>query len=245
MRALRAATLAVLALLAGGPAAAAAAAGPPDVRDFLGPFLDLGLSVRSQVFRVHSPDGPYGEFASTRLLPALTIGSPMYRIKGGRLGVNLIWNSTALAMGRQTPPDSDFFLGEKGVDVGTSISGYATYLTPTLNFIGKDPASEDETRLGIGVGVGYLRVKGDILLDRPKAGSGGTVENPELRHVDLDQVTPSFSIFGEKRHGPFTFSAGVAGPFVLDDYETDYLDFWISASYSWYRALKRAEPAPR
>ncbi|HEY5998115.1 MAG TPA: hypothetical protein VI078_02290 [bacterium] len=228
-----------LALL-GAPQAGAA----QELRDYLGPFLDLGASVRSQVFRVHSPDGPYGEFASSRLMPTLTIGSPMLTWgTGGRYGLNLILNATAFSMDEQTPPDGDWLFGDTE-DVGTSVDGYASYLVPTLNWIGENQRGGyvDQTRAGLGLGIGYLRARGDILLNRAEHGSGKTVvENPERRRIEIDDALPAFSLFMEARRGPWTLAFSIAGPVEFKSYETDYLDFALSLSYSWYRSLKVRE----
>lgn len=227
-----------------GSSGAAAQNGPPTVVDYLGPFLDLGVSVRTQTFRVFSPDGPYGEFASTRVLPALTIGSPMWTFKQGKYGVNLVWSATALSMHRQTPPDGRWYLGD-AEDVGTSIDGYIWHLTPNLNLLGEHPPGSflDASRFGIGVGLGHIKADGDILLNRAEEGSDETVESPELRTVDVDRYSPSFTMFFEGRRGPFTTALSIGGPFVLGSYETDVLEFAVSISYSWYRS-RRAPAAP-
>lgn len=238
-----AAALALL-LLVGVAAPARAQSGPPNLRDYLGPFLDLGVGVRSQVLRVHSPDGPYGEFVSTRVLPALTVGSPMLTFGDGRYGLNLIWNTTFFAMDRQTPPDGEWLFGDKK-DVGTSIDGYASYLTPTLNVMSNEPNGwVDASRFGIGLGIGHLHAKGDILLNRAEAdGDDPAPSSPELRSVDVNDTLPSFAIFMEGRRGPWTLAFSVAGVAQFGSYETDYLDFGLSLSYSFYRALRARPPA--
>jgi hypothetical protein len=239
------ATVAMALFLCGAPGTAAAQSAA-NVRDYLGPFLDLGGSVRAGVLRVHSPDGPYGEFVSTRFLPMVTIGSPMFTWgKDGRYGLNVVWSTTRLEMNRQTPPDGDWLAGDKQ-NVGTSVDGYVSYLVPTLNFINTRPQTTklDAIRAGFGVGLGYLRAKGDILLNRSESDSDDSPPaNPELRRLEIDDLLPAFTMFMEGRRGPWTIGLSVSAVAEFKSYETDYIDFGLSLSYSWYSALRPKPPA--
>jgi hypothetical protein len=160
---------------------------------------------------------------------------------GGKCGVNVVWNTTAFRFGRQARPEDEVLIWSPTEDVGTSLDGYATYVTPALNLLGeaKSKGWFDAGRLGIGFGVGYLRAEGDILLNHPKAGTKEPVTDPELRRIDLDEWTASFVLFMEARRGSLTYSFSIAGPVSFGEYETEYFDVSLAVSWSWYRQLRK------
>lgn len=122
---------------------------------------------------------------------AVSISQPSLKLKstannavlGELVDKTAIWPSVALKLDEQYFGDSNFGytaemmlwymrldrqkVGKQEVNLGTSANGYFAYLTPTLYYRFGDRYSMESpdwmTTVGIGLGVGYLNVRGTMV----------------------------------------------------------------------------------
>ena len=114
-------------------------------------------------------------------------------------------------------------------DIGTRVSGSFIYVVPTVFYEwGNYLKTGRFTRLGFGLGLGFTKFNGDIILtesiDQPRIDASS--EASELR------IASSFIL--ETRWNHWGLSLSVAGPgFVNDEYEIQVQDTAIHLGYSF------------
>lgn len=114
-------------------------------------------------------------------------------------------------------------------DIGTSVSGSFIYVVPTVFYEwGNYQKTGRFTRLGFGVGLGFTKFSGDIIL----------TESTDQQRLDLSSEASELRIASgiilETRWNHWGLSLSVAGPsFETDDYEIQVQDTAIHLGYSF------------
>lgn len=114
-------------------------------------------------------------------------------------------------------------VGEDTLDLGTSVSGTYWYVTPIGFYLyGPVPGEKKELSIltGIGVGLGYLRAKGSMML---------TEDGSNLLHnVDKDEIDIAASILIEAYYGHWVSRIYGGGP-----YTESRQDAYSIVNFSW------------
>lgn len=170
--------------------------GDASILDLLSAYrLTAGISVNSTDFDVYdkgstSSNGTLSEDFS--LFPFITVGSPYRYFGDSNWGGLMEYSFSGFKLNRQTIGDDPDNL----VDLGTSVSGYYAFVTPTLfySFFGKEAHNERNHALisGIGVGLGYLNASGDIIF---------TESTQERVNIDVSSTALAVSLFVDYRIG--------------------------------------------
>ena len=118
-------------------------------------------------------------------------------------------------------PDPEGGFELEDVDLGTSASGFYAYITPMLFYnIGDKMIHDGKVHsLKLGIGIGYLKVKGDMIF---------TEKNPSERHVfDIRDYGSAVGVMLDYRYDRFFARVTGAGPFI-DEGAFEYQLFDIS-----------------
>jgi len=124
--------------------------------------------------------------------PYISLRSP-YRFFGeSDIGVFMEYDFTRFSLNKQ-------LVGEEQIDLGTSVSGYSAFVTPTLivSYFGRQPYGENNQSLifGTGFGLGYLSATGDIIF---------TETTQERQKINISSAAFALSVFTDYRIGNFS-----------------------------------------
>ncbi|RME62620.1 MAG: hypothetical protein D6778_10900 [Nitrospirae bacterium] len=127
--------------------------------------FDVGLSLSSASLQIQSSDDEtLGEMVSrTSVWPGISIGSRERYFGDSKFGYSVFFFAWFMEMDKQKVDGQE-------LDLGTSVSGYFAYLTPTISYRFGDRYSMESPNwmmtVGLGLGLGYLYVNGDIIATR-------------------------------------------------------------------------------
>lgn len=112
-------------------------------------------------------------------------------------------------------------LNGKDIDLNTSGKGYYLYAMPVLGFEFLKGKNDKSLLVGLGVGIGYLKAKGDIIF---------TESTSNLKHdFDFSEFTYSIGLIVDYNVNRWSFSASLYGPEVTKgNYEYNLFDFGMS-----------------
>jgi hypothetical protein len=125
--------------------------------------LDLAVSISQPSLKVKSTsnNAVLGTLVSkTALWPSVALKTKEHYFGDSKFGYTAEMMAWYMRLDRQK-------VGSQEINMGTSARGYFAYLTPTLYYRFGDRYSMESPNwmasIGIGVGVGYLNVKGSII----------------------------------------------------------------------------------
>ncbi len=124
--------------------------------------FDLGVSLSQATLKIQSPDDrTLGQMVSrASLWPSISIGTKERYFGQSKFGYSVSFFAWYMRLDRQR-------VNGEEVDLGTSAGGYFGYLTPTITYRFGDRYSMESPNwivtLGLGIGIGYLYVDGDII----------------------------------------------------------------------------------
>lgn len=174
--------------------------------------LTVGVSLNSIDFDVGSEGNtdPYGTLSEDfSYSPYIILGSPYKYAGESDFGGLMEYSFSGFNLSRQE-------VGGELVDLGTSVTGYYVFITPTVfySFFGQDTNNKyDQTLvMGMGLGLGYLKAEGDIIF---------TATTRERHNIDISGPALAVSGFIDYRAGNFTTRISA----VLNNYTKDSLDY--------------------
>ena len=115
-------------------------------------------------------------------------------------------------------------------DLGTSVSGYYSYLIPALYY--KPPGAEGKTKFGVGLGYGSARLSGTALFGPDRQVS--TTEPKSSLSTSANNVIAYMVFLDLKQPSSFHLRLSVGGP-VFSDSEYKYIfeEFTFTISYTF------------
>lgn len=118
-------------------------------------------------------------------------------------------------------------VGLNEVNMDTSVQGGYFYLTPTLIYnIGQKAGWPHTFILGLGVGVGYLKAEGDIILTE--------TSSKERHEIDIDDFGYAVSILGDIKIDRYLIRLRASSPEVdKGDYTYNITEVSIDFGYVW------------
>lgn len=184
-------------------------------------FIDYGISATQQSLDVYSVDSinPLGTLTSNMYIyPRFNIGINDIYFKNSNFGYYFVFRALPFRMKKQELNNL------KEVNLGTSASGYFLNITPVFFYhYGARTyknVSDRSFKIGAGIGIGYLRAKGDIIL---------TNTTPQQYHkfnIKSDGTSLGGGVMMEYRWGEWLLRAYGGGPSVTEGpYEYDLFDF--------------------
>lgn len=189
---------------------------------FSGFRLALGVSSKSLDFDVYEKGkgDPAGTLTESRYNALfLSFGSPYRFFADSNLGYYWEYGFSSFRMTRQVVGSN-----EAEVDLGTSVHGRYVYGTPVLFYrFGDD---RHGLILGAGVGLGYLKARGSIVL---------TEVSGQPRHdVDVSGVDWAYGILIDYRYRGFIVRARGFGPSLTrGGFEYDIFDYSLDVGYEF------------
>ncbi|RDH86072.1 MAG: hypothetical protein DIZ80_00970 [endosymbiont of Galathealinum brachiosum] len=192
-------------------------------RDSLSSYRSIvGISVNAIDFDVYNKDstssnGTLSEDFSYS--PFISIESP-YKFFGDSNWGGLMEYSLSSFNLKQQLIDNELS------DLGTSVKGYYTFVTPTLFYSFNGVSSYNNNQMliaGLGVGFGYLNASGEVIF---------TETTQELHNIDINGTALAISLFLDYRTGDFvTRISGGLTSHTKDNYDYDAFGFTWSFGY--------------
>ncbi len=206
---------------------------PPTKAPLLGWTITPGIGVRVVTLDVTRKSDGYtgtltndGSFGDPIYL-SLNIETPSWMISD-RIGFSIRSRSETFEITRQEVPSATTQSGTDYVSLGTSVSGYYSYIGPTLFHRTVDRSGD--TRWGVGYGYWKTWFDGDIILAPNGAAAPGM---PRVRingSVDGD-TGPIFFLQG--RANKYVFEIAISRvTFSSSDYETTLSELGMSVGYA-------------
>ena len=188
-----------------------------------GASITLGVGLRQSELQVtRKSDGDYGKIVQ-RDEEAYFISystRPTF-FKKSKFAYTFMLNYSTFNMDKQETSKDVF------EDLGTRVKGDVAYIVPAFFYQwGEHRRIGKFARIGIGLGVGVTRFKGNIEL------SGPTTVSVSDGSYDLDAA---FGIFMEARYRHWGIRISAAGPsFEDDEYKYSVSDIAMNLGYSYY-----------
>ncbi len=204
---------------------------------YSGIILDIGVTasqVDLEVDKYEDGSKVSGGTLSTDIsyAPFITAGSKYRYLGSTKFGYNIQITFSGFRVDKQDLGGDDL------EDVGTSAKGYFVYALPVLfyNFGDKTfkAGKGKSLKFGIGVGLGYLEAKGDIILEDL---DDGTQEKHKF-DVSTDPVDLAAFVMMDIRYNKWLLQIRGGGPWIMnfdqDGYEFGLFDFSMSLAYSFH-----------
>jgi len=165
--------------------------------------------------------------------PFITAGSKYRYFGGTKFGYNIQITFSGFRVDKQDFDDDDL------EDVGTSAKGYFVYALPVFFYNLGDKVFENgkgkSLKFGIGVGVGYLEVEGDIILTNLEDGS----QEKHDFDVSTDPIDLAAFVMMDVRYNKWLLRISGGGPWIVnwndeDGYEFGLFDISMSLAYSFH-----------
>ncbi len=184
--------------------------------------LDLGLAANenSMVISDHDSNDVAEISSDLTFYPTLSLKSEHNYFSDSNWGYFYELSTSTLHLDKQ---------GDPPTDVGTSINGTYSHLTPTL-FYSFGDSNDFNTQVGIGIGLGYLDIEGDFLTDKQQPVTKQRVNGSGLGF--------SVGVYFEAEAGNWITRINGYGPVVdIGAYTYQYIDVTISLAYRFYFEL--------
>jgi len=184
--------------------------------------LETGLAASNlSLVSKSDADVTVGEIKTdARLLPSLSLKTNEYYIQNSNWGYFFEWGLWKFTVDKQGVPIP--------VDIGTRIDGHYSYITPTLYYrFGDTDRKSDgwKTSIGIGLGLGYLRLQGTMLNNLETV--------PTLNQVNDSSFGASTGFYMEVEKGNWFSRISNFGPVIqTEQFKYEFFNLsWILLGY--------------
>ena len=174
----------------------------------------IGISIKQLSLDVYEKNNTDPEGILTEdfaFVPELGLESGITYFSNSNWGYKYAINFGAFEMNTQE-------VGQEDIDLNTSANGYFIYAMPVGVYDFLKNKKDQHLLLGFGIGLGYLKASGDIVL---------TESAPQIKHIfDLSELTYSYGIYLDYSVNSWSYNISLYGPEVVDeDYEYNLFDF--------------------
>ena len=189
---------------------------PAHAQDSRWSFL-AGVSLKEvslDVYRKGSSDSLGTLVSDYLILPEFVVERGITYFPDSAAGYKYVFGFGGFSMDKQE-------VDAENVDLGTSARGYYFYAMPVIAYDFFKAKHAQSLLFGLGFGVGYMNVKGDLIL---------TETDLQTRHeFDFSEFNYSSGLFFEYALESWSLSFNLYGPSASDgDYEYDVYDFNIT-----------------
>ena len=189
-------------------------------------YVDVGIAGKQMVLDVSdsATQTTQGELQSEMDMgPFLSLGTAYSYFDDSNWGYNFTFSISPFSIDKQLVNEND----TDPVDLGSSAKGYFFYASPVLFYhFGAKDRQGHSLKFGIGVGIGYLKAKGDIVYTR----SDGQRHNFDISGGDF-----SVAVLMEYRYRNWLLRATGAGPVVSQGgYDYQFMDIAVQMGYSFF-----------
>lgn len=159
---------------------------------------------------------------------AFTFSFPYHYFHNSNAGYYVNYNIKHFDFNKQDTSITSTGINE--VNLGTSVSGYNVYAFTSFfyNFGDRFIVTDDNKslKLGIGIGLGYLKADGDIILTE-QSGS-------PLVDINISDVGLAFGLYIDYRYGPWVFRLeGFSTEARQDSIHFEYMTIPLQIGYSY------------
>lgn len=174
----------------------------------------IGINIKQLSLDVYEKNNtdPKGILTGDFLIvPELGVESDITYFSNSNWGYKYAINFGAFEMDTQEVVQED-------IDLNTSANGYFIYAMPVGVYDFLKNKKDQHLLLGLGIGLGYLKASGDIIL---------TESTPQIRHnFNFSELTYSYGLYLDYSVNSWSYSINLYGPEVSDeDYEYNLFDF--------------------